>query len=892
MKDFVPHQIFGLAADKYESLFFSKEGESGFLPISIAEAKKKNEEGKFGIFRAVNAFNYIVDPDQLKEDNKRTYRYEKNLTRLRACYNDLDLRKEGEEEITDMPNRKAKIRDALFAHPCPPAFIVETKNGMQPWWIIDAEDGDVILDNGSQDSIKIALYKSINEGITEMTGVLAARHGLSVSMDPVKDVSRVLRMPGFLHKKSEPFACKLHLPEKSHAYTLAELSAAFARRATANTTPKEVASPTTMPAANPRIDHINATDIRTVIPLLWPDLRLDKHNHNFVDTHDGHTVAMFVNRDGLNIVHPGGGDRITMASTPFLLVRNELFPISEKKPKRVAAAQTVEWFMEHFDLEPRVPAYPWEVMADLVGDCWYGYVDGHPHVLFRHKNSDGEYRKWQPVPIKEAGFLNASIDAWLHGHGYANLIPATGRELQEDERKGIHPSKEDYRKKASHDVRAYAVLGEVIEQTVRITGNKKRILVGDERGFYEIVPGTVRRKSWGDEKVLMETNCRECAADLSVTFSALNEIVPLLSSFKSRAKGGRFLAAYSVLSMLPFIEIPVFLLLGDPRTAKTSKMRTVTAIADPNDTLEPRTVDSTDPRNLIANLSHNWLITIDNKGNLTHGESDQICTLFSGGINIERTLHTNTGVTKRSLRRPCLISAIEPPKGIKPDLWDRFIALESSLAGMQGLSSDQFDENLTDILPRVRGAAFHLLSRLLELGPIEDPIIIEAGRRKRAWAMYATRLYELMDWDRSELLEMFEECNSFVQQSERQTDATTTCLQHVLSDFLSGEDPFAEFDAIPRIQKKRYIVDEKNRNVKIASHLLIELLKKKSGVLRMHPADIAQISETPEKLSKFMESKNESLVSLGIQTKKYSHKDWRGWEIHLVDPQSDDSSDG
>ena len=504
---------------------------------------------------------------------------------------------------------------------------------------------------------------------------------------------------------------------------------------------------------------------------------------------------------------------------------------------------------------------------------------------FRHKNERDEFKKWQPVAITESKILTANIGAWLHCRGYDVLISASGRELKEGERKDIHSSPEDYRKHAKESICSNAVLGEPIKCYVRIAGDKNRIVIGDDTGFYEILPTAINRKQWGEERILMETNCRECEADLGAPISALNDLVPLLSSFKSKEKRRALPAAYGVLSMLPFIEIPPFLLLGDPRTAKTSKMRAITALADPNNTLEPRTVDSTDSRNLIANLSHNWLITIDNKGNLTAGESDQICTLFSGGISIARTLHTNTGVTTRSLRRPCIISAIEPPRGIKEDLWDRFIALESSLEGNSLLGSDEFDSLLTSILPKARGAAFRLLSQLLAQRPIHDPDILAVARRKRAWAGYATRLYDLMGWDRAELREMFEECNSFIQQSEQQVDATLTCLRHVLDDLLSMNEgrigSFAGWDFAEDAKKTgRVIVEEATNTVKVASTILIELLKTKAGHLYLHRAAIAQVPESPESLSKFMKTKEESLLSLGIKVKRHNCKKWRGWKFN------------
>lgn len=114
-----------------------------------------------------------------------------NLASLRAIYGDLDVSKDGQgtppEEIIE---KKDLLREALLGLPVKPSIIIDTKNGLQPLWLLGAL---------APTPENVSRYAKIMQGVVEWSvqwGSLG---------DNVKDVTRVLRLPGFNHMKSKPY---------------------------------------------------------------------------------------------------------------------------------------------------------------------------------------------------------------------------------------------------------------------------------------------------------------------------------------------------------------------------------------------------------------------------------------------------------------------------------------------------------------------------------------------------------------------------------------------------------------------------------------------------------------------------------------------------------------
>jgi hypothetical protein len=155
------------------------------------EATRKQKVG-CGVFFSPNAFD-------------GTRRIE-NLRHVQAVYVDIDLRHEGdgtpEEELNKrLESGLAGLRGFAF----PPHAIIRTKNGLQAVWRVEPLPPAEGLD----------LFRRAQH-------LLVAHFGA----DPAaKDVTRVLRLPGFLHLKNaaSPFSCDiLHSRLEEKPYRLSD----------------------------------------------------------------------------------------------------------------------------------------------------------------------------------------------------------------------------------------------------------------------------------------------------------------------------------------------------------------------------------------------------------------------------------------------------------------------------------------------------------------------------------------------------------------------------------------------------------------------------------------------------------------------------------------------
>ena len=110
------------------------------------------------------------------------------LTKLNAIFADLDVAKHGMKQTQEeIDLDKAKLIKELKDW-FPPNFIITTKNGIQPVWLIDYTN-------------EIKEYQSAIKGIIEWSKQFG---GLG---DKVYDITRVIRMPNFNHHKSDPYMC-------------------------------------------------------------------------------------------------------------------------------------------------------------------------------------------------------------------------------------------------------------------------------------------------------------------------------------------------------------------------------------------------------------------------------------------------------------------------------------------------------------------------------------------------------------------------------------------------------------------------------------------------------------------------------------------------------------
>lgn len=135
------------------------------------ELSRLNAAGA-GVFYMVNAGDGIQHPGE------KTCRTAKSVIRVRANFVDLD---------------GSPLKPVLEC-PAPPSIVVSSSPGRwHAYWLVDGED--------------LTQFRSVQEQLVER-----------FKADPsVKDLPRVMRLPGFLHRKNTPFLVKVLIPSKENS---------------------------------------------------------------------------------------------------------------------------------------------------------------------------------------------------------------------------------------------------------------------------------------------------------------------------------------------------------------------------------------------------------------------------------------------------------------------------------------------------------------------------------------------------------------------------------------------------------------------------------------------------------------------------------------------------
>ncbi len=195
-------KVYFLIHDKQKSLTrtYYKNDEELF--------KKLNKEG-WGIYSSVNDFDATTE--EMSAIGAKTKRNIPFLKKINHVFADLDVAKaEDGQSRSEKEEKKLALTFALYSV-CPPSFIVDTSNGLQPYWE---------LSSCPTDSVTQGRYVDL------INGIIAWSKGFGAMGDIVKDVTRVLRLPGYFHMKEEPYLVTVKQKE-GFVYTLESLEDSF-----------------------------------------------------------------------------------------------------------------------------------------------------------------------------------------------------------------------------------------------------------------------------------------------------------------------------------------------------------------------------------------------------------------------------------------------------------------------------------------------------------------------------------------------------------------------------------------------------------------------------------------------------------------------------------------
>jgi putative DNA primase/helicase len=132
-----------------------------------------------------------------------------------VCVNETDLRGRSEKNVVSVRAVFADFDDAAdkpltclqTLAPLKPSFEVESSTGrFHAYWLVDG--------------LPLEDFKPIQKAIAELFG----------SDKSVTDLTRVMRLPGFAHRKGQPFITRIHKVNRVEPYSAEEIRSAFLAR--------------------------------------------------------------------------------------------------------------------------------------------------------------------------------------------------------------------------------------------------------------------------------------------------------------------------------------------------------------------------------------------------------------------------------------------------------------------------------------------------------------------------------------------------------------------------------------------------------------------------------------------------------------------------------------
>ena len=160
--------------------------------------------------------------------------------------------------------------------------------------------------------------------------------------------------------------------------------------------------------------------------------------------------------------------------------------------------------------------------------------------------------------------------------------------------------------------------------------------------------------------------------------------------------------AWLLAAMRPRGPYPVLVLIGEAGTAKSTFVRILRALVDPNKA--PLRSLSRDDRELFISATNTWVIGYDNVSSVPVWLSDGLCRIATGGGFATRSLSSDSDEALFDAMRPIILNGVENFV-VRGDLADRSltIALTPIAAGARRAEEEMWAD-IEDKLPEILGA--------------------------------------------------------------------------------------------------------------------------------------------------------------------------------------------
>jgi hypothetical protein len=341
---------------------------------------------------------------------------------------------------------------------------------------------------------------------------------------------------------------------------------------------------------------------------------------------------------------------------------------------------------------------------------------------------EGHTETW---PLKVKGFRR-----WLARQFYEEYDKAPGSQAIQDalgvlEGKAVFDGDEFpvYTRLAEHNGAIYLDLGNPAWQAVEITPNGWQVIGTPPVKFRRAkgmlpLPDPVR----------------------GGTLAALRPFVNIASD-----DDWRLVVSWLLMALRPTGPYPVLVVYGEQGSAKSSLVRVLRALVDPN-TAALRTT-SREERDLVIAATNGWLIALDNLSHLPDWLSDALCRLAIGSGFATRELYTDADETILAAQRPIVLNGIEEV-ATRGDLLDRAIALYlPTIPEDQRKDEKVFWEEFEQVRPQIFGALLDIVSTALQHLPTTT---LSRKPRMADFALWSCAAAEACGWTAQDFLDAYQ----------------------------------------------------------------------------------------------------------------------------------------
>ena len=208
--------------------------------------------------------------------------------------------------------------------------------------------------------------------------------------------------------------------------------------------------------------------------------------------------------------------------------------------------------------------------------------------------------------------------------------------------------------------------------------------------------------------------------------------------------------AWLIAALRPRGPYPVLVVLGEQGSAKSSLLRVLRALVDPNKA--PIRSLPRDERDLMIAATNGWCLAFDNLSQLQDYLSDALCRVSTGGGFAVRELYSDQDETILDVQRPIVLNGIEEVVS-RNDLLDRCaIVYLPSIPRERRQPEKRFWADFEQERPRLLGAVLDALSTALSN---QAAVVLEGHPRMADFAEWIVAAEPALPWNSGAFLRAY-----------------------------------------------------------------------------------------------------------------------------------------